>query len=108
MVAQLDCPPPKEYANTTWSGYTTISANALDKNPTFYSAPVNAPSDPLKRGTCGPGRCGLTILDFIDVVIAPDGEVWTAWVDACVMACAEKTGTQDSGSEAVVGHFLGG
>jgi hypothetical protein len=108
MVAQLECPPPKEYADTTWNGYTTISANALDKNPTFYSAPVNAPGDPLKRGTCGPGRCGLTILDFIDVVIAPDGEVWTAWVDACVLACADKSGTQDSGSEAVVGHFSGG
>lgn len=107
-VAQLDCPPPKEYAHTTWNGYTTISANALDKNPIFYSAPVNSPKDPLKRGTCGPGRCGLTILDFIDVVIAPDGEVWSAWVDACTLSCAAKDGTQDAGGDAVVGHFVGG
>ena len=108
FVAQLPCPPPDEYKNTTWNGYTTISSNVLDKNPIFYSGPVNDPKDPLKRGTCGPGRCGLQILDFIDVVIAPDGEVWTSWVDACVMVCAAKDGAQDQGSEAVVGHFEGG
>lgn len=108
FVAQLPCPPPEEYAKTTWSGFTTISANALDKNPVFYSSTVNHPSDPLKRGTCGPGRCGLQILDFIDVVIAPDGEVWSSWVDACILACASAEGTQDQGSEAVVGHLVGG
>ena len=108
FVAQLPCPAPEEYKNTTWSGYTAISANALDKNPVFYSTTVNPKSDPLKRGTCGPGRCGLQILDFIDVVIAPDGEVWTSWVDACILACAVPQGEQDQGSEAVVGHLVGG
>jgi hypothetical protein len=108
FVAQLECPPPPGYEETTWNGYVTISANALDGKPVYYSAPVNTPKDPLKRGTCGPGRCGLTILDFIDVVIAPDGEVWSAWVDACTLACAENDGEQDAGSEAVVGHFVGG
>jgi hypothetical protein len=108
QVAQLDCPPPAEYANTTWNGYVTISADALDSNPVFYSAPVNSPKDPFKRETCGPGRCGLTILDFIDVVIAPDGEVWSAWVDACTLSCAAQDGAKDAGSEAVVGHFVGG
>jgi hypothetical protein len=107
-VAQLACPPPEEYKDTTWNGYVTISATALDKKPVFYSAPVNSPKDPFKRTTCGPGRCGLTILDFIDVVIAPNGEVWSSWVDACILACAEKNGATDQGSEAVVGHFLGG
>jgi hypothetical protein len=108
IVAQLACPPPKEYAKTTWNGYVTISSDVLADNPVFFSAPVNDPDDPFKRGTCGPGRCGLQILDFIDVVIAPNGEVWSSWVDACVLACADKKGTQDSGSEAVVGHFVGG
>ena len=111
FVAQLPCPTPEEYAKTTWSGYTTISANVLAKDPLFYSATVNDPSDPLKRGQCGSGgvgRCGLQILDFIDVVIAPDGEVWTSWVDACVFGCADPKGEQDQGSEAVVGHLVGG
>ena len=107
MVAQLPCPPPEEYAKTTWNGYVTITKNALADDPVFYSATVNTKSDPLKRGTCGPGRCGLEILDFIDVVIAPDGEVWSSWVDACVLACAAKGATQDSGSEAVVGKLVG-
>lgn len=108
IVAQLPCPPPDEYKDTTWNGYTTVSVNVFAEQPVFYSAPVNDPRDPLKRGTCGPGRCGLDILDFIDVVIAPNGEVWTSWVDACVLACADPKGTQDQGSEAVVGHFEGG
>ena len=110
FTAQLPCPPPEEYKDTTWNGYMTISANVFDKNPLFYSAPVNDPKDPFKRGTCveGLGRCGNQILDFIDVVIAPDGEVWSSWVDACVLACAARDGTQDAGSEAVVGHFAGG
>ena len=108
FVNQLPCPTPEEYKNTTWSGYTAISANALDKNPVFYSTTVNVKSDPLKRGICGPGRCGLQILDFIDVVIAPDGEVWTSWVDACILAYADPKGEQDQGSEAVVGHLVGG
>ena len=107
FVAQLPCPPPPEYKKTTWNGYMTISANALDKNPTFYSTTVNDPKDPLKRGTCGPGRCGLTILDFIDITIAPNGQVWSSWVDACITVCSEG-GDQDAGSEAVVGRLIGG
>ena len=110
-VAQLPCPPPEEYKNTTWSGYMTVSANVFADDPVFYSTTVNDPKDPLKRGTCNEGRlgrCGNQILDFIDVVIAPDGEVWTSWVDACVLACAVPEGEQDQGSEAVVGHLVGG
>ena len=104
FVAQLPCPPPEEYAKTTWNGYMTVTTNALDQDPTFYSTTVNDKKDPLKRGTCGPGRCGLQILDFIDIVIAPDGEVWSSWVDACIVACAEG-GSQDQGSDAIVGRL---
>jgi hypothetical protein len=104
FVAQLPCPPPDEYKKTTWHGYMTVTTDALTKDPIFYSATVNDKKDPLKRGTCGPGRCGLQILDFIDIVIAPDGEVWSSWVDACIMVCADG-GTQDQGSAAIVGRL---
>jgi hypothetical protein len=107
MVAQLPCPPPEEYKNTTWNGYLTVTKNALDRNPVFFSATVNDPKDPFKRGTCGPGRCGLDILDFIDVTIAPDGQVWSSWVDACNFACSEPNGEQDMGADGVVGTLLG-
>jgi hypothetical protein len=106
FVAQLPCPPPDEYKDTTWNGYVTITKNALDKNPTFFSTTVNDKKDPFKRGTCGPGRCGLDILDFIDITIAPDGQVWSAWVDACISVCSEPKGQQDQGSEAVVGRLV--
>lgn len=106
FVAQLPCPPPEEYKNTTWHGYVTVTRNALAKEPVFYSTTVNDKRDPLKRTTCGPGRCGLTILDFIDVTIAPDGQVWSSWTDACVFACAQG-GDQDSGNESVVGRLVG-
>ncbi|MEA2435276.1 MAG: hypothetical protein QOG54_2733 [Actinomycetota bacterium] len=105
-VAQLPCPPPDEYKNTTWNGYLTVTKNALAKDPVFYSTTVNDAHDPLKRTTCGPGRCGLQILDFIDVTIAPDGQVWSSWVDACVMTCSQG-GDKDVGSEAVVGYLAG-
>jgi hypothetical protein len=96
------------YARTTWNGYMTISANALDANPTFYTTTVNDKKDPLKRRTCGPGRCDTSVYDFIDVQIAPDGGVWAAFVDACTLVCSTKNGLQDSGHDGVVGHLVGG
>ncbi|MFP5297789.1 MAG: sialidase family protein [Actinomycetota bacterium] len=99
------CPEPEEYKNTTWHGYMTISADALDKEPTFYSAPINDPKDPLIRGTCGPGRC-KAVYDFIDVVIDRDGVAWSAFVDGCMLACI--TGPANMGSEGIIGRFDGG
>ena len=104
---QLPCPDPPEYAKTTWNGYMVVSANALDKNPTFYSSTVNPIDDPLKRGTCGPGRCGSTILDFVDIVISPKGEAWAAFVDNCTLACPQKGGS-GTGNLAIVGRMHGG
>lgn len=106
-IAQLECPPPEEYKKTTWNGYVTVTRNALAKRPVFYSTTVNDKRDPLKRQTCGPGRCGLQILDFIDVTIAPDGRVWSSWVDACTTGCAAKGAERDSGSDALAAHLVG-
>lgn len=104
---EKDC-EDKAYAKTTWNGYMTISANALDKNPTFYSSTVNDKRDPLKRQRCGPGRCGTVLYDFLDVTLAPDGQVWAAFVDACTVLCADpNNGMVDSGNDGVVGHFVG-
>lgn len=106
FVAQLPCPAPEEYEKTTWNGYLTVSRNVLAKNPVFYSTTVNDPRDPLKRTTCGPGRCGLFILDFIDVTIAPNGQVWSSWVDACIAVCVQE-GPNDAGAEAIAGRLVG-
>ena len=101
-----DC-EDKDYLKTTWNGYMAVSTNALDKNPTFYSSTVNDKRDPFKRQRCGPLRCGTAIYDFLDVTIAPDGQVWAAFVDACTFSCADRRATTDAGNEGVVGHFVG-
>lgn len=75
------------YEKTTWNGYISMSVDALDEDPIFYSATANDKRDPLKRFRCGPGRCGQTVLDFIDVVIGPDGTPWAAFADACAAPC---------------------
>ena len=72
-----------KYAKTTWNGYMTVSANALDLNPTFYTGVVNDPKDPLVRRECGPGRC-QQVFDFIDVEIGTDGIAYGAFVDSCM------------------------
>ena len=94
------------YAKTTWNGYMTVTTNALDKDPLFFTGTVNDKSDPLVRDTCGPGRC-RAVYDFIDVVVGPDGSAWAAFVDGCVSVCS-ATGPSNIGSEAIVGHLEGG
>lgn len=90
-----------------WGGYLASGINVLTGNPTFFTAAVNGPSDVLKIGNCGPGRCGR-VLDFIDVEIAPDGQPWATFVDACAAGC-EKTGTESiQDNEGVVGTLVGG
>lgn len=89
----------KDYLETTWNGYLTISANALDKQPLFYSGLVNDPSEPLVRKECGPGRC-WRVMDFIDVEIGPDGIAYGAFVDSCMPpACTAKIPNNSSGAD---------
>lgn len=94
-----------DYAETTWNGYITMSADVFGRNPLFYSGSVNDPKDPMYRGRCGPGRCGA-IYDFIDVIVAPNGQPYGAYVDACTMICPQG-GANDS-AEGVVGRLVGG
>lgn len=109
-----DC-PSLDYAKTTWNGYLTISANALNKNPLFYTGLANPPRDPLVRQRCGPGRCH-NVLDFVDVSIGPDGIAYGAFVDSCLPesepACTKKNPTNAgafSGSyEGLVTRIAGG
>ena len=68
----------------------TVSADALSKNPTFYTAAISDPKDPLVRQQCGPGRC-QDVFDFIDVEIGPDGIPYGAFVDGCLKGCTVKT-----------------
>lgn len=102
-----------DYKDATWNAYMTISADALDGNPTFYSGVVNDPSDPLVRGKCGPGRC-QKVFDFIDVEIGPDGIPYGAYVDSCIppksateTGCTETTPTAGD-YEGLMTKLIGG
>jgi hypothetical protein len=97
----------RRYANVTWNGYMTMTANALSPRPTFYTSTVNEKSDPLIRRRCGPGRCHA-VFDFIDVVVARDGTPWGAFVDGCIAVCATRAGVSNIGSDAIVGRLVGG
>lgn len=101
--------PGKDSAKWTWNGYITITANALDKDPIFYTGTMNAPSDPLTRGECDDVRCH-SLGDFFDVTIAPDGTPWVAFVDACWDGekCIPTFETVGVRGEAVVGRLVGG
>ena len=86
-----DGQPPKPataYAGTTWNGYMAVSTDALARRPSFETATVNDPADPMLRGTCGPLRCQQAF-DFLDVVVGPDGAAYAAFVDACTPSQAE-------------------
>ncbi len=100
------------YSNTTWNAYVGMTANALDANATFYSAPVNDPElDAFVVGSCGSLRC-QGVQDFLDVRIGPDGTAWGAFVDDCLgigAACSHADeGPFDTHRVGAVGWLFGG
>lgn len=80
-----------------WNDYVVITTNALDPQPLFVSTTGNAPSNPVHRGNCGPGRC-TGMWDFIDIVVSPkDGGVWATLSDTCeAVTCTNVNGSLDN------------
>jgi hypothetical protein len=76
--------------NRPWDTFIVMSTNALDANPTFTSAAVSPPEDPIHRGNCT-GRCA-GMFDFMKIVTSPaDGAFWATATDTCLPenACAD-------------------
>lgn len=69
------------HAKATWSGYISVTRNALAARPIFYSGRFGDRQDPLAIGECGPRRCHAAY-DFIDVQLRDDS-AWAAFVDGC-------------------------
>ena len=92
-----------------WHAYVTSTADALSRNPVFYTGTINAKSDPVQRGACGTTRCH-TLGDFFDVVIDRDGTPWVAFVDACFKKdyCVPTFENIGVRGEAIVGRMVGG
>lgn len=94
----------RDYQEVTWNGYVTMATDALDRNPVFYSGPVNDTDDPFVKGRCGPGRC-QAVWDFIDIEIGLDGQPYAAFVDGCPggeLFCEPYIG------EGILGRLVGG
>jgi hypothetical protein len=71
------------YAGTTFTGYLALIKNPFVSHPSVVSAPITTgASNALVAGVCGPGRCNDTVLDFVDVALAPNGGVDGAFVDS--------------------------
>jgi hypothetical protein len=71
-------------------GYVAESTNALDPSPTFWSASVNDPGDPLYANGFASGydisyfSNGGDGVEFVQVKYAPSGDVWASFVkDMC-------------------------
>lgn len=81
-MGSTDSPGAKgDHAGSTWSGYITVTRNALALRPTFYSASFGDRRDPFAIGECGPRRCHAAY-DFIDVQLHRDS-AWASFVDGC-------------------------
>ena len=83
-------------ARRPWNYYVLSSNNALDQEPLFLSTTANDPADPIHRGDCF-SRCG-GMYDFIDVIVAPAGEIWATASDTCTtQTCRSSGGAADGG-----------
>ena len=81
-----------DYEGVTFNAYMAVTDDALAAEPTFYTASVNDPSDPLIKGKCEPIRCGQQF-DFNDVTVAKDGTSYASLIDGCTAeACQEFLG----------------
>lgn len=76
-----------------WNYYVLASTDALADEPVFLSTTANDPVDPIHRGDCF-SRCG-GMFDFIDVVVAPSGEIWATASDTCTSADCLDGGRAD-------------
>jgi hypothetical protein len=91
-----------ESEETLWNGYLTYTHNGVDPKPKLRYVQVNPDSDPLLRGACAQTKCG-PVLDFIDVVVAPDGTIWAALIDGCTGLCRTNLTTYDA-AEGIAVH----
>jgi hypothetical protein len=87
---------PERTSTRPWNTYLMVSVNALASEPLFAWTTANDPADPVRRGDCGPGRCG-GMFDFLDIQTSPaDGAFWAAAVDTCTNSCISGEGPSDA------------
>jgi hypothetical protein len=91
-----------DYSETTFNGFMTETFDALSPHPVFHSASVSDLHIPLIQGACGPGRCAAEV-DFIQVMLGPDGTGWGVFVDGCPYRCSSDP--LPAGPDGIVAHL---
>jgi hypothetical protein len=85
--------------------YMATSTDATDGTPTFTVVRTTG-ADPIERGQSCASRCTF-LVDFLDVVVTPDGQPFGAFVDGCTSdACKAGTAGNNGGNgtgQAIVG-----
>jgi hypothetical protein len=86
-----------------WGAYLAVAEDATDGTPTFDVVRTSG-ADPIERGQSCSSRCQF-LVDFIDVVLTPDGQPFGAFVDGCRSAeCVAGERDDDGGNgHAIVG-----
>jgi hypothetical protein len=87
----------------TFNGFVTESRDALGGDPTFWSAPVNDPAQPLMSGSYARSSTIGDRLWFLTDTFGPDGTPWASF------HCAQETpcrgGQSGQGPLGVVGRL---
>ncbi|MEA3189463.1 MAG: hypothetical protein QOD77_45 [Thermoplasmata archaeon] len=82
--------PDDAGAATEWHLFVGLSLDADGPDPTFVTQQATPSNDPVQRGSIALARGekdgNRNLLDFIDMVRAPDGRVWVAFTDGCTSA----------------------
>jgi hypothetical protein len=128
----VDCPA---YEKETWSTYVTESFNAQDRNPLFWSATLNKPSQPTWYGltpsglpvpaqpfavgsdalTAFTGANGGGHTDYYGMTMAPNGTPWVGFFQECPRGLpvpgnpncpSTLTGTSSDGLFGMVGRLV--
>ncbi len=87
----VSCPG---YEKQTWNTYVTETWNALDKQPLFWSATLNAPDKPTWYGATPSSRrvpqgfavghsSGAGAVDYFALTTTPDNAPWVGYVQEC-------------------------
>ncbi|MFN2544053.1 MAG: sialidase family protein [Actinomycetota bacterium] len=69
---------------STYDAYMTMTRDALDRDPVFFSAIVNDPRKPLLAAPGTPAKD-----DYIGVDLGPDGSAWGAFYADCPDAATD-------------------
>jgi hypothetical protein len=69
--------------NGVWNGYIGESTNALSSRPTFWTATVDDPADPLYPHGFATGYLGMFLAgdlnEIVQVKYAPNGDIWASF-----------------------------